>query len=158
MIVLPIFSDTHGFRESIKKCANIAKDYQYFIHLGDNIRDAFEIEKLSGTIGYKVVGNTDIGAMGDEKILLTLGGKRILITHGHQFGVKSGLDRLSYFCEENNIHLALFGHTHVSLIEEFNGVKYFNPGSTVFPRGGTYRSYGLVKISERGIEVEIIPL
>ncbi|SHK04108.1 hypothetical protein SAMN02745227_01368 [Anaerobranca californiensis DSM 14826] len=155
MIVIPVFSDTHGFKETIKKCGEIAMGYDFFFHLGDNIKDALEIEGFCGKQGFKVVGNTDIGAKGDEKILLTIKGKRILLCHGHQFGVKSGLTRLSYYCEENGIDLAVFGHTHVSLITEINGVKYFNPGSAVLPRGGTIRSYGLISISDEGIWLEI---
>lgn len=156
MIVIPVFSDTHGFGGSIEKCAKVAKMHETFFHLGDNLRDAVVIEKMSGKKGYKVVGNTDIGVKGEESILLTIGQKRILLTHGHKFGVKSDIDRISYYSEENSIDIAVFGHTHAPLEAKINQITYFNPGSAALPRGRYGASYGLIKIENGTISTEII--
>ena len=158
MIEIPVFSDTHGYLGSIEKCIKVAKEHDYFFHLGDNLRDAIQIETMSGKKGYKVLGNTDFGVEGEETIIFTLEGKKILLTHGHRFGVKSGIDRISYYCEENHIDIAVFGHTHVPLEATIGQKLYFNPGSAALPRGRYKASYGLIKISSGSISTKIIEL
>lgn len=156
MIVIPVFSDTHGFGASIEKCILTAKNYDFFFHLGDNLRDAIQIERKSGKKGYKVLGNTDFGAKGEEILILTLEEKKILLTHGHRFGVKNGIDRISYYCEENEIDVAVFGHTHIPLELTINQKTYFNPGSAALPRGRYSASYGLITIDKGFVATEII--
>ena len=54
---------------------------------------------------------------------------RVFLTHGHLFGVKSGLDTLAAAAKDMGAQLALFGHTHQALLEERNGVTLLNPGA-----------------------------
>ena len=152
---IAVISDTHGYGGAIQKCVDIVKEYDLFIHLGDNIRDFHEIEKLSGVKGYGVVGNTDIGSEGEEIMSVTIEGKNILITHGHRFHVKRNIDALSYYCEENKIHIGLFGHSHVNSICKINGILYMNPGSVILPRGGSMASYGSISIEHGQVKAEI---
>lgn len=158
MLQIPVFSDTHLFKGKIEKCAHIAKNYEFFFHLGDNLKDAVEISKLSGKKGYMVLGNTDIAVKGEEEIILELEGVKILLTHGHKFRVKGDVNTLLYYCEENGIDLALFGHSHVSMVEYHNNILIVNPGSASLPRDGSVASYALVTISDRKASAEIIPL
>ncbi|QNO13673.1 metallophosphoesterase [Alkalicella caledoniensis] len=155
---IAVISDTHGYRSTINKLVEIVKKYDLLLHLGDNIRDFYDIKKLSGVDGYAVVGNTDIGSKGEETLHVEIEGKKIMLTHGHKFDVKWNVDNLSYYCEEHGIDLALFGHSHVNSINEVNRTLYVNPGSPVLPRGGSKPSYASVEIKDNKIYVEIINL
>ena len=53
----------------------------------------------------------------------------ILLTHGHRFGVKSGLEGLLALAGERGLDLICFGHTHQPLIHREKGCLFLNPGS-----------------------------
>jgi len=56
-------------------------------------------------------------------------GVRFLLTHGHAYGVKSGLGGLIAAAKEQKVDAALFGHTHRPYSEKIDGVWFLNPGS-----------------------------
>ena len=69
--------------------------------------------------------------------VVTPGGVRIYITHGHRERVgmlSSGI--VSQRAYEEHCALAFFGHTHRMMLERENGVWVCNPGSISLPRGG----------------------
>ena len=45
-------------------------------------------------------------------------------------------------------NVVLFGHTHVPLCLEEEGVLYLNPGSLTSPRGGSHASYAILEIEK----------
>ena len=55
--------------------------------------------------------------------------EKILLTHGHRFGVKSGLEGLLALAGERGLDLICFGHTHQPLIHREKGCLFLNPGS-----------------------------
>lgn len=66
------------------------------------------------------------------------------MTHGHLFGVKSGLGTALGKAAEADVDIFLFGHTHIPFDRTFpNGdrhIRMFNPGSIGRGRenGNTY--------------------
>lgn len=83
-----------------------------------------------------------------EIIFLEVCRKKILLTHGHEFYVDFELDTLLNFLQEQSCSLGVFGHTHVPLIEEVNGIFLVNPGSASRPRMGSNKSYGILTMSK----------
>ena len=51
--------------------------------------------------------------------------------------------------------IALFGHTHVGLLKEINGITVFNPGSLERPRDSSGGSYGIITIKNEKVNFEI---
>ena len=79
--------------------------------------------------------NCDFVADFPSEIVLEAEDKRIL-THGHRFNIKNGLDRLEKYALRQNTDAVLFGHTHAPL-QEIRSDIVFNPGSLGYPRGSS---------------------
>ena len=103
-----------------------------------------------------VKGNCDFGGAEAEELVQILGHK-ILLTHGHNYGVKYSIDRLCYAAEEKQAEAAFFGHTHRPLVDYYHGILLFNPGSLGEPRGGR-GTFGMVLVSKEGIFPKVVEL
>jgi len=146
-MTLGVISDTHGDRAAIRRAMAAAGEVDGWIHLGDHYRDA-AILKESGCEVFAVAGNCDYG--GESELVLGVVGTKLLLTHGHMYGVAFSLDKLCYRAEELGCSAALFGHTHIQLLEEGGEVLLLNPGSPSRPRGGSRPGYALLYIGEDG--------
>ncbi|MBQ6154143.1 MAG: phosphodiesterase [Ruminococcus sp.] len=69
-----------------------------------------------------------------EYALLDAGERLIFLTHGHHYNINS-LPPL----KQGDI--LIYGHTHIPLCEEKDGVLCLNPGSVSLPKNGTPHSY-----------------
>lgn len=151
-------SDTHHNRSALKAIVRQYADIRYIFHLGDNVTDAHYLaDHMRRTTVYSVRGNCDPGVVEEETELVIIKGQRILLTHGHRFHVKYGLDRLYYAGSEQDADAVLFGHTHVPYSERENGIWFINPGSAGEPRNGE-PTVAILLIGEAGIVPKIVPL
>jgi len=132
---LLVLSDTHGRKTAIDLVLAKAGEVDAVFHLGDNIRDALYIRDSGRTV-YCVKGNCDLNDEADTEMILHMAGCRILITHGHKYGVKYGRDKLIYRAMELEVDAAFYGHTHVPYNAYFEGILILNPGSISEPRFG----------------------
>ena len=99
------------------------------IHCGDGGSDA---KCLAGNILQTVIvrGNCDgWGCDYEDDMLVNIGGVNIFVTHGHRYGVKSGLDTLASAAAAKGAQVACFGHTHKPFCEYRDGVLLINPGT-----------------------------
>lgn len=76
--------------------------------------------------------------------LLCLDHFRILMCHGHTYGVKQSLVNAGFAAEAQNLDLFLFGHTHRPLVDWRGKTLFLNPGSIGDCRKPTY---GVVTIA-----------
>ena len=81
-------------------------------------------------------------------------GVKILVTHGHKYGVKSGIGGLIKRAEQENIKLVCYGHTHIQDVQEVNNVVYLNPGAFSYFKGGKH-TYAVVEIIDKKIIVNM---
>ena len=121
---LLIFSDSHGHTE--KMHAALSRQIcrpQAVCFLGDGLRDV-ETLHMERTMLYAVRGNCDWGMHTDTPTERTvvLEGHKLLLTHGHLYGVKGGVGALIAHAARTEADIVLFGHTHV-------------PCNTVIPAG-----------------------
>ena len=125
-----VFSDSHGHLSRVMEFYNKTR-CQAVIFLGDGLRDAQNLYSVSGSVPvYMVCGNCDFFAGGTPDMqLLELEGRRVLITHGHRQNVKSGLLELKSAALRSHADIALFGHTHQSVLTEQDGLLLANPGA-----------------------------
>ena len=134
-----IFSDSHGSLMTMLKAIERNPDAEVVFFLGDGLADLAMIRSRYPAIAFIAVrGNCDYDAFGDsfdaKKVeTITLMGKRIVLTHGDLYSVKSGLGALVYLARETEADVMLYGHTHVPVeqyVSEFEKPFYlFNPGS-----------------------------
>jgi len=151
-------SDTHGDTSLAEKVLKKHQDINMVIHLGDYFRDADRLHCLYPELRFEYVyGNSDfmIGDVPGEK-LLEIEGQRILLTHGHRYSVKWGIERLHTKAGNENIQLLLFGHTHISQVAYGSGYIILNPGSISDPRGENDETYAIVIIDNAKINIELM--
>lgn len=146
-----VISDTHGKAEFFRRALEQMGQIDFLIHAGDYFRDAVGMAQEAGIKVVAVVGNCDRHLAGPEEEELEVEGFRILVTHGHMYGVKSGNSRLTEKLRDGNYDLIIYGHSHVPEITRLSQGYLFNPGSVSSPRGGSKRSYGILEIGKSGL-------
>lgn len=164
-----IVSDSHGRRERLSELVayrkKLLKDGEvlHLVYLGDGLDDLFSLSCYGDIIVYAVRGNCDmydrLSPLGEEIPLCTCfyaGGYKVMITHGHSFSVKGGLDELCREACRLGADIVLYGHTHLPRLEyikrgEIRGVDrdlaLFNPGSLGSLLDG---SFGNLSVSDNG--------
>lgn len=156
-MLVAVVSDTHRDTYSINSVLKKIEKADILIHLGDNVRDAQELsERFKGKTIY-VKGNCDFSPSVASEIIEEIEGKRFLITHGHNFGVKQSLSRLKQRAEGEDVHVALYGHTHISSVIFEKGIWYINPGSSWEGRDGA-ESIAMIEILEGKINPWLVIL
>lgn len=127
---LLIVSDSHGDEVNLRRAVRAEADADALIFLGDGLRDLEALKKENFTRPvYAVRGNCD---RTDDPLegLVPFGGVLLFYTHGHEYGVKAGCERLQREAAARGADIALFGHTHRPFHAEEAGLPaLFNPGS-----------------------------
>ncbi|MDK2920303.1 MAG: uncharacterized protein PWQ37_3036 [Candidatus Petromonas sp.] len=152
---LGIISDSHGDTINLEKAVKAMGHIDILIHAGDTYNDAMYLKEKFDLEVVGVKGNTDLFSNGVSETTFKLRGKKILLTHGHKYGIKYSLDKLYYKSLELNADIVIFGHSHIPCYLEENGVIFINPGSVSRPRGGSGPSYAIMEIKADGVEVKI---
>ena len=142
-----VLSDSHSSYHFMRRTIDELKP-DAVIHLGDHYSDGKVMEEEYPHIPfYQVPGNCDQyreGMFEPETKLEIIGGVRLLLTHGHNYRVKTGLGALIANARAANVAAVLFGHTHMSYCQqEEDGLWVVNPGSAGYGRG----TAALVEIS-----------
>ena len=140
---LLILSDSHGILSNMERAVE-ETDPHMILHLGDCWQDAVRLQRRFPDIPLRQVpGNCDCRPGEETELLLILEGRRILMCHGHTYGVKQSLLTAGLTAEQRDLDLFLFGHTHRPLVDKRGKTLFLNPGSI----GASSRpSYGVVTI------------
>ena len=135
-----IFSDSHG---DISLCTSVVTKIgaDMIIHAGDHAVDAQRLEKIFPDIPVKYVkGNCDFSSAPSELSFYLPENKKIYVTHGHIYNVKSSYLSLELKSREENADLVIFGHTHIPY--------YLNTGETIFVNPGSIKSSRTFAVAE----------
>ncbi len=140
LMIVGVISDTHGLlrAEAIEALGGV----DHILHAGDI--GAPEVLAALARIApvTAIRGNVDIGPWAQElpeTELVELGGATIYMLHD--------LGQLDLKPEAAGIHVVVYGHSHQAMMEERDGVLYFNPGSA-----GPRRFKLPVSVGKLGIE------
>ena len=139
-----VVSDTHRHLEYVLGFLQNIREFDMIIHLGDNTSDADTLKKIypeKQVIAVK--GNTDISSY-ESEIFCNIEGVNFFVTHGHIYGVKMGTERLWYRARELGADVVLYGHTHIPVCENEDGVLMLNPGG----HNSLNRGVGIIEIEE----------
>lgn len=119
-----VFSDIHGDVYAKKILQEYVKNSDGAFFAGDGLSGLNDFTKKPF---YAVMGNCD--RVGDEEKIIEVDGVKILLTHGHLYGVKSSYLRLIYKAKEEGVDVVIFGHTHQPIIMQEEEILLLNPGS-----------------------------
>jgi len=148
-----VFSDSHGNTNLMHQVIDKTK-CDMIIHLGDCYDDYLELKDCYDIPMAGVVGNVDFASDGPSHEVINVCDYKIFITHGHRYRVKHHLLHLDEKAKELKVDIALFGHTHMPMIEEGHHLL-MNPGSISRPRE-IGPSYGIIHLDPSQVKAEII--
>ncbi len=157
---LLVISDTHGKTRRVDEVVSRCAGFDMLLFLGDGLKDFCGREHLGV---FSVSGNCDgffLGSMrasAPEERMIDAEGVKLLMMHGHRWGVKSSHTAAAAHAANMGADVLLFGHTHEPIEKyypagsELGGVVLikplyvFNPGSLGQPREGE-PSFGVIEI------------
>lgn len=138
-----VLSDSHGNVGNMIRAVK-REEPDIILHLGDCVVDADALRREFPHITMvNVPGNCDF-SRGDTERLIDIDGYKVLMCHGHTYGVKLSYMHLELHAKEIGADLALFGHTHKLFYDKHNGLAMMNPGSIGAPLWGCMPSYGII--------------
>lgn len=148
-----IVSDSHGSTEVLEEIARRhSKEVDLMIHCGDSELS----EKDPAIVNYRAVkGNCDFYGKFPDQEVHDINGRKILVTHGHLYSVKSTLVNLYYKAEEEEADIVCFGHSHALSAEMVGDVLFINPGSIKLPRGRIEKTYVLLDLDRNKVVLRI---
>lgn len=152
-----IVSDTHGKDYNLNNIIDREKPLDMLIHLGDGEGCEYNIAKWinAGCDVNMVLGNNDFFSKLDREKEINLKNHRILLTHGHMYGVSLGVEGLIREAKARDIDIVMYGHTHKPFLEEKEGITIINPGSLSYPRQSSrVGTYMIMDMDEDG-EIKI---
>lgn len=147
-----VISDTHGHENSLKKMLDKVRPIDYLIHCGDAEEHEDLIRRLAACPCSIVRGNNDFFSSLPREEELEFGKYRILVTHGHNYGVSMDTGMLRDEAAARNFNVVMYGHTHKPSIDMSDPrMTVLNPGSLSYPRQeGRKPSYIIMEIDRFG--------
>ena len=146
MVQVLVMSDSHGDERLVRQALSKHPQVAAVIHLGDGASEAMSVAARDSRPWHIVRGNCDIGDAVPVNKVVTLGGAKLYLTHGYAERVKSGLLTLTYTAREQEVAVALYGHTHIPDVTFHDGVMLLNPGSL-----STSSTYALLEITSGNV-------
>ena len=119
-----ITSDIHNNLDFFLEISRKYKDCTK-INLGDRGIDISILRELDYIC---VDGNCDQNISVSEQIL-NIDNKKIFITHGHNYNVKSSMLNLYYKAKSLGVDYVFFGHTHFQTNFVYDNIIFINPGA-----------------------------
>lgn len=148
---LVIISDSHRRQGTVDKIISLEKEASHIFFLGDVTSDIEDFDIIYPDKKFHIVsGNCDFMSRYPLGDIAIIGTHRVFYTHGHLYGVKSGIGAITQKARQLDCDIALFGHTHISHTSYENGIYVVNPGSCSAPRQGG-PSYAVIDIEKNGI-------
>ncbi|MFD0827365.1 metallophosphoesterase family protein [Neobacillus sp. M.A.Huq-85] len=150
-----IVSDSHGMTKELEIVRDRhMKDVDLMIHCGDS-QLMPDDQAISGFV--TVLGNCDFGGYPLE-VIEEVNGRKIFVTHGHKYSVKSSLMNLKYKAQEENADIVCFGHSHILGAEVIGGTLFLNPGSLRLPRERFEKTYVMLDLADEKIKMTVFEL
>lgn len=153
-----VLSDTHGHLDLALKAIEQMGAVDLILHAGDTYADLVDLSGKTEIEMVGVRGNIGSHEHGPVEQMFEISGHRVFLVHGHRYDVKHSLMRLYYRAKEMKADVVVFGHTHLALQAEEDGILFFNPGSVAFPRGKYKNSFGILDLSGHKASAEILEI
>src|SRR5918993_2440325 len=149
-MLVGLISDTHGLMraEALAALAGV----EIILHAGD-VGSFAVLRELQGIAPvHAVVGNTDDAILGlPPQVRLTLDGRAIHMTHGHETGSPTPDNLVQRYTAD----VIIYGHTHKPLITTRGKTLIINPGAAGARRFKLQPSVGVLRIDKGVAAAEI---
>lgn len=163
---LGIFSDSHGDGNALKAAIEAAAKHgplDDFVFLGDGASEFAQLTGfmrglVPGAVLYQVRGNNDFATDAPYELVTSFSGVKILLAHGHTFRARLSDYWLVDAARDRGCQGVLYGHTHVSRIDDEKGIFLLNPGSVSQPRRGRPSCAILTIGEDKATQPQIISL
>ena len=155
-----VVSDSHGAVDVLEKVIEShIHGVRHVFHLGDGCGDIGILAHRYPDVSFHVVsGNCDEFSSNEtsypDKLIVSVGGKKILATHGHKYHVKMSYDRICYAALEAGVDICLFGHTHNQTSFEYERIYFLNPGAIY--KSNEELECAIIDLSNELISVKLI--
>jgi uncharacterized protein len=146
-----IVSDTHGRDQYLLEAFERVSPIDLLIHLGDLEGSEDYIRSIISCPMELISGNNDFFNGLPKEKLIQIGKYRVMLTHGHRYGVNYSTNGILELARNNNADIVMFGHTHVPMIDLSNSIWAINPGSLALPRqNGRIPTFIIMDLDSRG--------
>ena len=150
-----IVSDTHRKNENYFKALELVKP-QLVIHCGDAEGSEYALSEAADCPVQIVLGNNDFFSYLPKELELRLGSFRVWVTHGHNYYVSMGRERIKREAAVRGMDIVIYGHTHTPVVDKKDGVIAVNPGSLSYPRQeGRRPSYIVMEVEGKKVDFAI---
>ena len=154
-----VVSDTHS-NPIPRQVLEAFQKVDFIIHAGDfcdqeTLKIFQQIKEVKGVWGN--MDPSELRKIFPAKQLLPCGKFIIGIYHGLGRGEKV-LDSVIKEFGKDKVDAVIFGHSHEPLNEVIDNVLYFNPGSPNDTISASCCSYGILRVTEKGISGKIVKL
>ena len=161
-VKVAVISDTHtsGMSRTVPVGAwPYLESADHILHAGD-VCDPALLDELQTLAPLTVVmGNCDAWDIRErgvpDDIEIELGGVRIAMIHDSGTSEGRWARMRKRFPEAR---VVVFGHSHMPVNEDQDGLLLFNPGSPTWKRRAPFPSMGLLWIEDGNVEGEIFPV
>lgn len=159
-----VISDSHKNSTALKRILKEFSPYcDAIVFCGDGAYDFISCLEELPEVAVFVRGNGDpLEVTCDkepfildvpESAILNVAGKKILISHGHLYGVDFSDSLFIEEAQNKDCNIILHGHTHVPRhIYTQNKIHIICPGSITLPRGGQEKSFCILTIKGNYID------
>lgn len=152
---IAVMADTHLSLDLARQALRQAGPVDAVVHLGDFYADALALASELEVPVHAVRGDNDFEP-GPYELILEREGLRLFLTHGHFFEAPQTLEPLREAARLRGCAVALFGHSHLPLIERRSGLLLVNPGSLFFAEAE--KTFAILELNSGRARARIVPL
>lgn len=128
-----IVSDTHKYNENYFKLLELHQP-DMILHCGDAEGSEYALTKAANCPVHIVLGNNDFFSELPRELEIDFAGRKLWMTHGHNYYVSMGNEKIVEEAEARGVDIVCFGHTHKPMVDRTGKVIAVNPGSLSYPR------------------------
>ena len=146
-----IISDTHRSNDNFNRVMDAEGPIDMLIHCGDIEGSEYFYSENAHCPVYMVAGNNDYFSPLGRELEFEVEGYRIFLTHGHNYYVAMGNERIKQEARERGADIVIYGHIHRPVVDVEDDVIALNPGSLAYPRQeGHEPTYMIMTIDDHG--------
>jgi uncharacterized protein len=156
-----VLSDTHIPQRGARLPDAVLRHFEeveLILHAGD-LSSLAVLDQLSSYAPVEAVrGNVE-----QQEVVVKLPFTRTLLVGGCEIGLVHILDEPTYYrrtarMEFPTARVVIFGHSHIPLLEDADGLMLLNPGSAMDRRQQPHCTIAILTITDGTPSAEIIPL
>jgi len=162
VVTVAVVSDTHlprGARRLPEECLDRCRAADLILHGGDfSALSVLEQLRALGPPVEAVYGNADdaaLRALLPKELVVEVEGVRLGVKHSP--GPAAGREE-RLLARFSGCRAVIFGHTHLPVVEQHDGIWLLNPGSPTERRRGPFHAMLVLEIAAGEIRPELVRL